>query len=74
MSCRLVDGNFFESVPGGADAYVMRHIIHDWDDKKALAILKNCHAVMSPGSKLLLVESVIPPGNEPFMGKFLDWP
>jgi hypothetical protein len=70
--CHLIDGNFFESVPGGADAYIMRHIIHDWDDEKALLILRNCQAVMSPGNKLLLVESVIPPGNEPFMGKFLD--
>jgi hypothetical protein len=50
----------------------MRHIIHDWNDEKSLTILRNCHAVMSPGNKLLLVESVIPPGNDPFMGKFLD--
>lgn len=70
--CQLVSGDFFKAVPSGADAYVMRHIIHDWDDDKSLVILKNCHAVMSPGNKLLLVESVIPPGNEPFMGKFLD--
>lgn len=70
--CQLIDGDFFQSVPSGADTYVMRHIIHDWDDEKSLTILRNCHAVMSPGNKLLLVESVIPPGNEPFMGKFLD--
>jgi hypothetical protein len=70
--CQLVDGDFFQSVPSGADAYVMRHIIHDWDDEKSLTILRNCQAVMSPGNKLLLVESVIPPGNDPFMGKFLD--
>lgn len=70
--CQLLSGSFFEAVPAGADAYVMRHIIHDWDDAKSIAILKNCHAVMSPGQKLLLVESVIPPGNEPFMGKLLD--
>ncbi len=70
--CQLVDGDFFQSVPAGADAYIMRHIIHDWDDEKSLTILKNCHSVMSSGSKLLLVESVIPPGNDPFMGKFLD--
>ena len=50
----------------------MRHIIHDWDDDKSLKILRNCHAVMSSGNKLLLVESVIPPGNDPFMSKFLD--
>jgi hypothetical protein len=67
-----VNGDFFQSVPSGADAYIMRHIIHDWNDEKSLTILRNCHAVMSPGNKLLLVESVIPPGNDPFMGKFLD--
>ena len=70
--CRLLSGDFFQSVPGGADAYVMRHIIHDWNDSKSVTILKNCHAVMSPGDRLLLVESVIPPGNGPFTGKFLD--
>jgi predicted O-methyltransferase YrrM len=70
--CQLIGGDFFRSVPAGADAYLMRHIIHDWDDAHARLILENCQTVMSPGSKLLLVESVIPPGNEPFMGKFLD--
>ncbi len=70
--CQLVDGDFFQSVPAGADAYIMRHIIHDWDDQKSLTILKNCHGVMLSGNKLLLVESVIPPGNDQFMGKFLD--
>ncbi len=70
--CELVAGSFFEGVPSGADAYLMRHIIHDWDDEKSLTILRNCHKVMSADSKLLVVESVIPPGNEPFYGKFLD--
>lgn len=70
--CQLVGGNFFEQVPQGADAYLMRHIIHDWDDEKSLAILRNCRAAMPDGGKLLVVESVIPPGNEPFGGKWLD--
>lgn len=70
--CELVGGSFFEAVPPGADAYLMRHIIHDWNDEQALTILRNCHAAMSPHSRLLVVESVIPPGNEPFGGKFLD--
>jgi hypothetical protein len=70
--CRLAPGSFFEAVPEGADAYVMRHIIHDWDEEKCLTILRNCHRAMSPASKLLVIESVIPPGNEPFHGKFLD--
>ncbi len=70
--CELVGGDFFESVPVGADAYFMRHIIHDWDDEKSRTILANCHAVMPSDGKLLVVESVIPPGNEPFGAKFLD--
>ena len=70
--CDLVSGNFFDAVPGGADAYMMRHIVHDWSDEKSLTILRNCHQAMSSDSRLLLVESVIPPGNEPFGGKFLD--
>jgi len=70
--CQLVSGSFFESIPPGADAYMMRHIIHDWDDEKSLTILKNCHRAMSADSKLLIVESVIPAGNEPFGGKLLD--
>jgi hypothetical protein len=70
--CAIVGGNFFDAVPAGADAYMMRHIIHDWDDEKSLTILRNCHAAMSDAAKLLVVESVIPPGNDPFGGKFLD--
>jgi hypothetical protein len=70
--CRLVAGSFFDSVPEGADVYMMRHIIHDWDDEKSLTILRNCHRAMSAGARLLVVESVIPSGNEPFGGKFLD--
>jgi ubiquinone/menaquinone biosynthesis C-methylase UbiE len=70
--CQLVTGSFFDCVPPGADAYIMRHIIHDWDEDKCLTILRNCHRAMQPTSKLLVIESVIPPGNEPFHGKFLD--
>lgn len=70
--CRLISGDFFQDVPTGADAYLMRHIIHDWDDEKSLVILRNCHRAMKPGAKLLLVESVIPTGNDPFGAKFLD--
>ncbi len=70
--CDLVSGSFFESVPSGADAYFMRHIIHDWNDEQSLTILRCCHRAMDAHSKLLVIESVIPPGNGPFMGKFLD--
>jgi hypothetical protein len=70
--CKLVAGSFFDAVPEGADAYILRHIIHDWDEEKCLTILRNCRRAMPPASKLLVIESVIPPGNEPFHGKFLD--
>ncbi len=70
--CKVIGGSFFESVPAGADAYLMRHIIHDWDDEKATTILRNIHQAMSNDARLLVVEGVIPPGNEPSFGKLLD--
>jgi O-methyltransferase/methyltransferase family protein len=70
--CQLAAGNFFESVPEGGDAYILKHIILDWDDERAIGILKRCHKVMPDNGKLLVAEQVMPPGNQPFMGKFLD--
>ena len=68
----LLSGNFFETAPEGFDCYLMRHIIHDWTDEECGIILKNCHAAMPDDAKLLIAESVIPAGNEPFFGKLLD--
>jgi hypothetical protein len=70
--CQVIGGSFFESVPSGADAYLMRHIIHDWDDAKATTILRNVHRAIGKEGRLLVVEDVIPPGNEPSFGKLLD--
>ncbi|MBW4422861.1 MAG: hypothetical protein KME13_27415 [Myxacorys californica WJT36-NPBG1] len=70
--CQLVAGSFFQSVPAGADAYLLKHIIHDWDDERSIAILKNCCTAMAENGRVLVVEQVIPPGNAPFMGKLLD--
>jgi 2-polyprenyl-3-methyl-5-hydroxy-6-metoxy-1,4-benzoquinol methylase len=70
--CEVLGGDFFEAIPNGGDVYILQHVIHDWDDERATKILRNCHRAMSPGRKLLLVEMVIPPGNKPFLGKFLD--
>jgi hypothetical protein len=70
--CEAVGGDFFASVPPGGDLYTLKMIIHDWDDEKSLAILKNCHRAMAPGGTLLVVDTVIPPGNTPFLGKFID--
>lgn len=70
--CQLASGNFFESVPAGADAYMLKHILHDWDDERAIAILQQCHRAMSEQGRVLAIEQVIPEGNEPFIGKLLD--
>ncbi len=70
--CQLEAGSFFESVPVGADAYILKHIIHDWDDERACAILQQCHRSMTDDGRVLVVEHVIPNGNEPFVGKLLD--
>ncbi len=70
--CQVIAGSFFDSVPPGADAYLMRHIIHDWDDEKSTTILKNIHRVIGKEGRLLLVEGVIPPGNDFSFGKLLD--
>jgi SAM-dependent methyltransferase len=70
--CQFVGGDFFQKIDVQADAIMMRHIIHDWDDEKCVAILKNCRAALKPGGKVLVVESVVPPGNEPGFVKWLD--
>lgn len=70
--CQTVGGDFFNSVPAGADAYVMRHIIHDWQDGEAVRILRNCREAMDPEGRVLVVETVIPSGNGPCFGKLLD--
>lgn len=69
--CELVGGSFFEQVPP-ADAYVLRHIIHDWDDERCVTILSNCRKQLSAGGRVLIVESIVPPGNEPAFVKWLD--
>jgi hypothetical protein len=70
--CQAISGSFFESVPRGADAYLMRHIIHDWDDVQSLTILRNIHRAAPAGAKLLIAEFVIKPGNDPDLAKLLD--
>lgn len=70
--CTLVEGDFFNSLPDGIDVYIFKHIIHDWDDDLAIAMLKQCRQVIPPTGKLLIVEQVISPGNDPSIGKLLD--
>lgn len=70
--CEIAGGDFFTAVPA-ADRYVMKSIIHDWDDERAVAILRNCAAAMrGPSGRVLLVELVIVPGNEPNLAKWID--
>jgi hypothetical protein len=70
--CQIVGGSFLESVPGGADAYLLRHIVHNWDDERAETILRNVRRAMGDGARLLVVERVIPPGNGRMFGKLMD--
>jgi hypothetical protein len=72
LRCTTEGGSFFDFVPKDADAYLMKMILHDWNDEQSLTILKNCSNAMKPGSKLLVLEAVIPEGNVPHPGKFLD--
>lgn len=70
--CRTEAGSFFDAVPTGADAYFMKHIIHDWDDEDCLRILRNCRTAMPDHAKLLVCEKVVPPGDEPSVARTMD--
>lgn len=70
--CELVSGDFFEAVPEGADLHLLKQIVHDWDDERATRLLQNCHRALSPAGKLLLVEMVIPPKNQPSPAQAMD--
>jgi SAM-dependent methyltransferase len=70
--CARVGGDFFAEVPDGGDAYVLSQILHDWDDERSRIILQQCRRVLPDDGKLLIVELVVPPGNVPFFGKWLD--
>ena len=78
--CQGVAGDFFtDQLPAGADLYLLKKVIHDWDDTQAVAILQACARAMSPASRLLLIEPAIAPDNEPSFAKLLDlfmlvWP
>ncbi len=70
--CELVGGDFFVAVPPEGDIYILSWILHDWDDSRSTDILVQCRRAMSAQAKLLVVERVIPPGNEPSPGKLID--
>ncbi|HEX3273064.1 MAG TPA: methyltransferase, partial [Ktedonobacterales bacterium] len=70
--CERVGGDFFAEIPPGADAYVLAQILHDWDDDRSLVILRQIRQVIPDQGKLLIVELILPEGDEPFLGKWLD--
>jgi len=70
--CELVAGDFFQSLPVGADAYVLKRIIHDWDDNAAVKLLRNCATAMGANGCLFIAEAVMRPGNEPDPSKAQD--
>jgi C-methyltransferase len=69
---RIEEGSFFDSVPGGGDAYVLKNIIHDWPDETAVGILRNVRAAAGPRTTVLLIELVIPEHDRDFPGKWVD--
>ncbi len=70
--CRAEGGSFFERVPAGADGYILSFVLHDWDDERATAILRNVRQAMSPEGRVLVVEGLIPEGDEPALSKLSD--
>ena len=63
--CKFIAGSFFESVPAGADAIIMKYIIHDWNDERCVQILQNCHRSLKPGARLLVLDRIMPNKLEP---------
>jgi O-methyltransferase domain len=70
--CNFTAGDFFQAVPAGHDAYVLAHVLHDWIDEQAIAILRKCRAAIPRHGRLLIVEAVLPEGDTPHHGKLMD--
>jgi SAM-dependent methyltransferase len=70
--CEFARASFFDAVPAGADAYILKHVIHDWDDERATQILANCRQAMRPNGKLLVVDRAVGPPNQPDPAKLTD--
>jgi hypothetical protein len=68
----LVGGDFFESVPAGGDAYLLKYILHDWTDEKCIVILRNIRKAIAPGGRLFVFDSVLKASNEPDFGALMD--
>jgi hypothetical protein len=70
--CVRVEGDFFTPPLPAGDLYLLRQVIHDWDDARSIAILRSCTEAMAQDGKILVIEALIPPGNDPSPVKFLD--
>lgn len=70
--CSFAGGDMFESVPRGGDAYVLKYILHNWDDDHCVKLLTNCREAMNPGGRILVADAVVPPAETPDWGKLLD--
>lgn len=70
--CEAIAGDFFNAVPEGGDTYLLKNILHDWDDDQCITILGNCRRVMPAEGRLLVVEVILPPSSEPHYGHYFD--
>lgn len=70
--CNLVAGDFFESVPEGADVHLLKHVVHNWEDEPAVRLLRNCARALTPGGKVVIVEFVLPRDNRPSGAQPMD--
>jgi SAM-dependent methyltransferase len=70
--CEVIGGDFFKKIPEGADAHILKQIIHDWDDERAILILENCRRALRPNGRVVLVEMIIPADNSPGVAQFID--
>jgi hypothetical protein len=70
--CSFVAGNFFETIPEGGDLYIMKNILHDWNDESCLVILRNIAMTMPSTSRLLIIDPFVEDGNRPSFGKMTD--
>lgn len=70
--CEITGGDFFESLPKGGDVYILKRILHDWGDQRCLEILRRCREAMDEKARILVVDAVLPAGDEPHPGKVMD--
>jgi hypothetical protein len=68
----VIAGDFFEAVAPGGDCYLMKWIIHDWDDERSIRILRNCRQHITSGGRLVVIDTIVPENNDPDFSKFFD--